>query len=106
VQELTCKFTPADGSPPRDITVRIGTPVHEDRHWFAAVEIEGFAHEREGVPIYGADWAQANEMAASILPVLLNSHVLQAGGGTVEPSFYKRKPSPWARVRHFFSPRA
>lgn len=89
--EMKTRFTPADGSAPRIITARICDPVKEDVSWSVLMEITGF-DETFSRPTYGADWAQAIHLAAMILPITLQRLVGDAGGGTLEPSFYERGP--------------
>lgn len=57
--------------------------------WAVQVEILGF-DEPYHHSIYGEDWAQAIELAAQILPVVLEEQVHDAGGGTLEPAFFSR----------------
>ena len=90
MQELTVRFTPDDGTEPRAITLRIGAAVRGDTSWSALVEVLGF-DEPFSRPFVGEDWAQAIELAARILPVILENRVAEAGGGTLEPSFYERE---------------
>lgn len=93
MQELTAQFRPADGRAPRIITVRIGDPAQGEASWSVLMEILGF-DEAFSRPTQGTDWAQAIELAAMVLPVILQGLVSEAGGGTLEPSFYKRDPQP------------
>lgn len=87
--ELKCKFTPADGGPVRDITLRIGDPTRGPTSWLALVEIVGFdnAHAEHS---QGEDWAQAAQLAAMVLPHALSLLVHSAGGGTIDPPFFAR----------------
>lgn len=96
MQELSVQFRPADGGDPRTITLRIGAPVKspvEGEDWSVRVEVIGFDDPYSRVT-FGTDWAQAIELAAMLLPVILQGRVSQAGGGTLEPSFYERDPQP------------
>ena len=93
MQELSATFTPADGGPSRAITLRIGTPYKGPRSWCVTFEVLGF-DEPHKATTQGEDWAQAIELAAMVLPVLLQCKVRDAGGGTLEPSFYERDPQP------------
>ncbi|MEZ4298440.1 MAG: hypothetical protein R3B70_26045 [Polyangiaceae bacterium] len=97
MQELTVKFTPASGDPPRNITLRIGDPVRKAQSWAARVEILGF-DEPHDATTQGEDWAQVLELAAMVLPYALESMVSAAGGGTLEPSFYERPPRDLSSV--------
>lgn len=90
MQELLVEFTPADGGPPRPITLRIGTPVKGPRSWSALVEILGF-EKPHAARSQGEDWAQVIELSAMVLPHALELMVKAAGGGTIEPPFYKRE---------------
>lgn len=90
MQELRARFTPADGTEPRVITLRIGAPVKGETCWSALVEVLGF-DEPHARPIYGEDWAQALELAAKLLPVILQA---EAGDGTLDPPFYPRDTTP------------
>lgn len=91
--QLQTRFTPADGTAPRDITIRIGDPTEEEESWSVLMEIAGF-EEAYSRKTWGEDWAQAIELAAKLLPVMLQCRVRDAGGGTLEPSFYERDPQP------------
>ncbi len=95
--ELGVRFTPADGGPQRSITLRLGAPVKGATSWSVLVELEGFdkPHAR---PIHGQDWAQAVELAARILPFLLELRVHQAGGGTLDPPFYEREAPDLSQI--------
>jgi hypothetical protein len=55
------------------------------------VEVLGF-DDPYGHTIYGEDWAQSIELAAKIMPIALELRVDDAGGGTLEPSFFERPP--------------
>lgn len=90
--ELTTLFTPADGSPPRVITTRIGDPEQADNSWSALVEVSGF-EPTWSQRIHGADWPQAVELAAHIIPVYLDVLVARAGGGTLDPPISPREPA-------------
>jgi hypothetical protein len=89
MEELRCKFTPNDGGPARDITVRLGTPVRGPHSWCVRVEILGFDHPHAATT-QGEDWAQALELAAMVLPRALSLLMAGAGGGTIEPPFFQR----------------
>jgi hypothetical protein len=91
MQELNVTFTPANGEPPRVITLRIGTPVRGERSWTTRVEILGFDESHAWTP-HGEDWAQVLELAAMVLPTALQMMVRGAGGGTLDPPFYEREP--------------
>ncbi|MBK9265878.1 MAG: hypothetical protein IPM54_39575 [Polyangiaceae bacterium] len=91
MQTLEVEFLPDSGAPPRTITLKLGAPYHSEMGWGVFVEILGF-DEPYAHPIYGVDWAQAIELAAKILPIMLEERVADAGGGTLEPSFFTRPP--------------
>jgi len=93
MQEIITQFRPTDGSSLRTLTLRIGTPEKGAMSWSVVVEIAGFA-EPVSRRIYGEDWAQAIELAARLLPILLATEVDGVGGGTLEPSFYERDAEP------------
>ena len=97
MQELTVQFTPADGSEQRAITLRIGAPVKGETSWSVLIEMQGF-DEPFARPTYGEDWAQALELAAKILPFVLELRVNEAGGGTLNPSFFEREAPPRSEV--------
>ena len=90
MQELHAMFTPANGDPPRPVTLRIGTPVRGEHSWSALVEILGF-DERHAAYSQGEDWAQVLELSAMVLPFALERMVHNAGGGTIDPPFYERE---------------
>lgn len=88
--ELTLTFSPADGSAPRTVTARIWDPQRTDTSWSSLVEVSGFEHTWSQ-RIYGADWPQAAELAAQIIPVYLDRLVAHAGGGTLDPPIAPRE---------------
>lgn len=90
MQELDVRFVPANGSPPRTITLRIGAPVRKTTSWFAQIEIVGF-DEPYSTHCQGEDWAQVLQLAAMVLPYALEGLVEAAGGGTLDPPFYRRE---------------
>jgi hypothetical protein len=91
VQTLEAKFSPNDGGPSKTVTLRLGDPAHNTEMgcWGVLVEILGF-DEPYAKTIYGEDWAQAIELAAKILPIVLEGCVDDAGGGTLNPDFFSR----------------
>ena len=92
MQTLEAKFSPDDGGPSRTITLRLGDPAPSTEMgcWGVLVEVLGF-DEPFAQTIYGEDWAQAIELAAKIMPIMLEVRVDDAEG-TLEPSFYERPP--------------
>ena len=86
--EFTTLFTPADGSAPRTITLRIGDLRQEpDGVWSVAVHVLGFKHD-EKVRLAQVDWAQAIHDAAQFVVRRVADKVEHAGGGTLEPPIY------------------
>lgn len=81
----TWTFHPADGSAPRDVSVRIGHPEHIDESWSVLL-----THVDEGDyrtierRVHAETWEQALERAAAAVPGLLQEHAESAGGGTLE----------------------
>jgi hypothetical protein len=68
--EFTTTFTPADGSPPRRITLRISDVRQTEGidQWSARVDVLGFDPELDHTSrVYGADWMQAIELAARFI---------------------------------------
>lgn len=84
-------FKPENGELSRKITLKLGDPAYntEMGSWGVLVEIFGF-DEPYAKTIYGEDWAQAIELAAKILPIVLEGCVADAGGGTLNPDFFPR----------------
>ena len=85
--ELTTVFTPADGSPERTITLRIGD-VRQDPDgstWSIAVEVIGFTHD-DKVRLKQVDWPNAIRDAARFVSQRVTDKVELAGGGTLDPT--------------------
>ena len=84
--ELKAQFTPADGSAPRPITLRI-SDVRETQpgEWSAAVDLLGFQFEDKSVRRPAADWADAIGLAARFVANMVNNNIEVDGGGTLEP---------------------
>ncbi len=97
MQELNVTFTPASGDPPRVITLRIGSPVRGEHSWSARFEITGL-DETHAATCHGADWAQAIELTAMLIPVALHGIVGRAGGGTLDPPFYQREARDLSKI--------
>ncbi len=91
--EQKVEFAPANGGAAQPITLRIHTPVQGPESWSARIEVIGF-EEPYSWATQGEDWAQVIELAAELLPVVLQSRVAAAGGGTLDPDFYERDPQP------------
>ncbi len=91
--ELTTTFTPADGSEPHNITVRIGDvrPDDDGRTWSVAVEILGFKRRSDKVRLKQVDWPHAIRDAARFVTQRVTDEVELAGGGTLDPPI--RPPS-------------
>jgi len=97
MQELAVTFTPANGGLARALTLRIGTPVKGKHSWSALVEILGF-DEPHAATSQGEDWAQVLELSAMVLPYALEATVREAGGGTLDPSFYEREARDLSKI--------
>lgn len=83
--EMTSVFTPADGSEPRTITIRISDLQHDpDDRWSVAVDVIGFKTD-DRVRIKGADWLNAIEGAALFIRQLAGGKV-KDDGGTITPT--------------------
>ena len=91
MEQLDVTFTPADGTPPRTITIRIGTPVRGERSWTARVEVVA-GDDSHAWTCHGEDWAQVLELSTYNIPAYLHGIVDRAGGGTLDPPFYERDP--------------
>lgn len=89
VLSVDTTFSGDDGSPPRTITLKLGVPIATEMGWAVQIEILGFDHPYRQ-SIYGEDWAQAIELAAQILPIVLEEQTHEAGGGTMAPAFFPR----------------
>lgn len=86
--EFTALFTPADGSAPRNITLRIGDVRQEpDGLWSVAVDVLGFKYD-DRVRLKQVDWASAIEDAARFVARLATGKVEVAGGGTLDPPIH------------------
>ena len=88
--ELTTTFTPADGSEPRVITLRISDvrPDADGRTWSVAVEILGFERRNDRVRLKQVDWPNAIQDAARFVSQRVTDEVELAGGGTLEPAIH------------------
>ncbi|WP_437956316.1 hypothetical protein WME76_33435 [Sorangium sp. So ce119] len=84
--ELTTTFTPADGSSPRTITLRISDvrPDPEGFTWSIAVDVLGFEYD-DSVRLKQVDWAAAIEDAGRFIKRMVADKVELAGGGTLDP---------------------
>lgn len=87
--ELTSLFTPADGSPARQITLRISDvrPDPDGATWSIAVEVLGFKHE-DRVRLKQVDWTQAIVDAAQFAARMVHDNIELAGGGTLDPPIH------------------
>jgi hypothetical protein len=92
---MVTTFTPADSSPPRTITLRIGDvrPDPDGHTWSIAVEILGFKHD-DRVRLKQVDWAQAIADAGHFVARMVNDKLENAGGGTLDPVIC---PTDWGR---------
>jgi hypothetical protein len=91
--ELITTFTPADGSTPRTITLRI-SDVRRDADgatWSTAVEILGFQHD-DRVRLKQVDWVNAIQDAARFIARRVADKVDLAGGGTLDPPLHPPLP--------------
>ncbi len=78
--EMTSQFTPADGSAPRTITIRIGDLRQDSPDvWSVAVDVLGFKTD-DHTRAYGADWLNAIEGAAILIRELAGGKVRDYGG--------------------------
>ena len=91
MEQLEVTFTPADGSPPQVISIRISTPVRGEHSWSTRVEVAGFGKGHSWTT-HGSDWAQALELSTMSIPTVLFGMIQEAGGGTLDPPFYERDP--------------
>jgi hypothetical protein len=88
--EFTTTFTPADGSAPRLITLRISDVRRESEdpdEWSALIEVLGFDVDEPDYytkRVHGVDWMQAIELAARFIA----SECKQ--DGTFDPPIYPR----------------
>lgn len=82
------KFTPADGSAPRMITLRIGDlRPNTEGNWTVAVEVLGFEHDTRS-RLMQIDWPLAIRDAARFVAQVTTDCVELAGGGTLDPPVY------------------
>ena len=87
--ELITTFTPADGSAPRTITLRIRDvrPDSDGSTWSVAVDVLGFKHD-DSVRLKQVDWAHAIRDAAGFIARMVTDKVERAGGGTLDPPIH------------------
>jgi len=85
--ELITTFTPADGSSPRPITLRISDVRGEaDGSWSALVNVLGFAPYPDYTGrVHGVDWMQAIELATKFIASECQHK------GTFDPPIYPRR---------------
>lgn len=86
--EIKAQFSPANGSPSKEITLRI-SDVREDKpgEWSAAVDVLGFRFN-DSVRIPAADWAEAIEHSARFIAKMVNDKIETEGGGTLVPPIH------------------
>jgi hypothetical protein len=90
--ELITTFTPADGSQPSTITLRISDLRRDpDGTWSIAVDVLGFKHN-DSVRLKQVDWTRAIKDAANFIARMVEDKVEHAGGGTLDPPI---EPSDW-----------
>lgn len=82
-------FTPADGSAPRTITLRISDalPDSDGKAWSVAIEVLGFKHDLK-TRVWQVDWLYAIEAAARFLTDMVTFYAKNSGGGTFDPDIY------------------
>lgn len=81
--EMVSTFTPADGTPPRTITIRIHDLREEPTGlWSIAVDVTGFKTD-DHVRLQGADWLNALEGATGFIRALAGGKVKEYGGKIV-----------------------
>jgi len=87
--ELNTTFTPADGSPPRAITLRISDvrPDPGGHTWSVAVDVLGFKCD-DRVRLKQVDWTSVIEDAARFIGRRVRDEVEAAGGGTLDPPIH------------------
>ena len=87
--QLNTTFTPADGSAPRTITLRISDvrPDPGGATWSVAVDVLGFEHD-DSVRLKQVDWAHAIRDAARFVARMVTDKVELAGGGTLDPPIH------------------
>jgi hypothetical protein len=87
--QLNTTFTPADGSAPRTITLRISDvrPDPDGATWSVAVDVLGFEHD-DSVRLKQVDWAHAIRDAARFVARMVTDKVELAGGGTLDPPIH------------------
>jgi hypothetical protein len=91
--ETKTVFSPADGSAPRTVTLRLGD-VRQDPDgatWSIAVDILGLDDD-ESVRLKQVDWAQAIVDGGQFIARRVNDKIAAAGGGTLDPPIH---PTKW-----------
>jgi hypothetical protein len=79
-------FTPANGSPPRDIELWIGD-THKDPEgeaWTSHIQVYGLDDDVD-IRVPGTDWASAVLAGARALREILHERINAQGGGTLSP---------------------
>jgi hypothetical protein len=91
--ELTTTFTPADGSAPRTITLRISDvrPDPGGHSWSAAIEVLGFKND-DRLRVRQVDWTNAIKDGMNMIARRVTDQIELAGGGTLDPPIH---PSDW-----------
>jgi hypothetical protein len=92
--ELITTFTPADGTTPRTITLRISDvrPDADGATWSVAVDVLGFQYD-DSVRLKQIDWTNAIKSAANFIAKMVTDKMSLAGGGTLNPPI---SPSDWS----------
>jgi hypothetical protein len=87
--EHVTTFTPADGSAPRTITLRISDalPDPDGKAWSVAVEVLGFKHDLK-TRVWQVDWLYAIGTAVQFMTDMVAFYAQNSGGGTLDPDIY------------------
>lgn len=90
--EHVTTFTPADGSAPRTITLRIGDLRPDpDGDWTVAAEVLGFERDVR-TRLKQVDWPLAVRDAARFVADIVTGFAENSGGGTLNPLVYPPNP--------------
>ncbi|WP_437492035.1 hypothetical protein WME75_16900 [Sorangium sp. So ce1014] len=87
--ELVTIFTPADGSVPRTITLRISDvrPDPDGITWSVAVDVLGFKCD-DSLRLKQVDWVYAIQDATRFIAKMVADKLELAGGGTLDPPIH------------------
>jgi len=91
--EHVTTFTPADGSAPRTITLRISDlrADPDGEAWSVAVDVLGFKHDLK-TRVWQVDWPYAIRQAARFITDMVTFYAGDLGGGTFAPDIHLREP--------------